>query len=103
MLRPGGVDKGDGGAPDDDAAIAQAIRRLLATRADAATLCPSEVARQLWPDPAAWRAAMPQVRDVATHLALQGVVEIRRGGVALDPLAPGAGPVRIGRGARFDA
>lgn len=85
-----------------DACIEARLRALLGTRAAQATVCPSEVARSLWADEAQWRAAMPRVRAVAARLGASGVVVLRRAGVELDPAAPGPGPLRVGRGARFD-
>lgn len=64
---------------------------LLARRAAGATICPSEVARALFPDD--WRSAMPSV-----HAAIDGLV--RDGAVWLswkrERLATRSGPYRIG-------
>lgn len=84
----------------DDAGIATEIRSLLSDRAPDASICPSEVARRLWPD-TAWRDAMPEVRRVAARLADVGVIRITQSDVALDPHTPISGPVRLRRGPRW--
>ncbi|MCV4939550.1 DUF3253 domain-containing protein, partial [Escherichia coli] len=63
-----------------DAAIEASIFGLLDQRQAGATICPSEVARALQPD-GAWRALMPQVRDVAQRLARARRLRVTRGGV----------------------
>lgn len=84
----------------DDAAIAADIRLLLSDRAPDASICPSEVARRLWPDDA-WRDAMPDVRRVAARLAEIGVIRITQSDAELDPDAPMTGPIRLRRGPRW--
>ena len=84
----------------DDTRIATGIRTLLAERAPDASICPSEIARDLWPDPA-WRNAMPDVRRVARQLAAVGVIRITQSDVDLDPDAQPAGPIRLRRGPRW--
>lgn len=84
-----------GAAPD--AGIERSIGELLDRRRPGATLCPSEVARDLaGDDEAAWRPLMPAVRRVAARLATEGFLRVTRGGVEVDPEAPG-GPIRLGR------
>ena len=78
-----------------DADIEQRIFALLSLRQPGATICPSEVARSLLPDGGAWRAQMPQVREVAQALAQQHRLRVTRGGVPVDAIAPG-GPIRLG-------
>ena len=81
----------------DDAAIEAALWSLLDRRASTATVCPSDVARAVGPSKGDdWRAAMPQVRRVAAHLAERGLLRVTRGGRDVDALAPG-GPIRLGR------
>jgi Protein of unknown function (DUF3253) len=63
-----------------DAAIEQAITAALARREPPKTICPSEVARHLCRDEAAWRALMPRVRAVAFALAARGAIEVTQGG-----------------------
>lgn len=86
----------------DDARIAGEIRALLTARAPAASICPSEVARALWPE-ADWRDAMPDVRRVACGLARAGEVTITQGDAFLDPTAPSSGPIRLRRGPQWQA
>ncbi len=78
-----------------DAVIADTILSMIAARAATATICPSEVARALATDEAAWRELMPQIRGVAAHLAARGLLRVTRGGVVVDATAPG-GPIRLG-------
>ena len=80
----------------DDGAITETLFSLLAARAPAATVCPSDVARALAPDEEAWRALMPQVRRVAAGLAAEGRLRVTRGGVDVDAESRG-GPIRLGR------
>ncbi len=57
------------------------------------TICPSEVARALWPED--WRQHMPSVRDIAYQLCDEGVIEITQGGVVqADPRAS-KGAIRL--------
>jgi len=76
--------------------IAAAIERVVAARADGATVCPSEVARFLAGDDARWRALMPAVRAAAAELARAGRLSVTRGGIEVDAMSPG-GPIRLGR------
>lgn len=86
----------DAPAPE---AIAEAIVTLLEQRIASATICPSEVARKLYPHPG-WRGLMDLVRDVAAGLVDDGVIVATRSGRPVDLMAPG-GPVRLGRGPRW--
>lgn len=85
-------------APDrvaEDEAIAATLLALCARRAAAkpgATICPSEVARVLWPD--GWRAKMEAVRRVGRALAREGAIEVCQGGRVLDPIEPSRGAIR---------
>lgn len=79
-----------------DAAIEDSIFGLLSARQPGATICPSEVARGLAAEEAAWRALMPQVRQVAQALADAGRLRITRGGQPVSATGPG-GPIRLGR------
>lgn len=78
------------------AAIERKIFELLAARQEGATLCPSDVARALVSDAGAWRELMPQIRQVAQHLAEQDRLSVTRGGTPVDATCPG-GPIRLGR------
>lgn len=58
------------------------------------SICPSEVARDLAPDEASWRALMPAVRAAALRLQEQGKLRVTRNGVDVDATAAG-GPIRL--------
>lgn len=76
-----------------EAVIEQAILTLTAARAPR-TICPSEVARSLMANEAAWRALMPTVREAAGRLADAGLIEVTQRGVPVDPRTAG-GPIRL--------
>ena len=76
----------------DAAAIADAIRRLVAERGAARSICPSEVARLLSPDD--WRPLLGAVRGAAAGLARDGEIEILRKGRAVEPDSP-RGVIRL--------
>lgn len=73
--------------------IAATILTLAGHRAPEGTICPSDAARAI--GGAGWRDLVPEVRDVARHLAIEGRVEITQRGEVLDPDATWKGPVRI--------
>jgi hypothetical protein len=77
------------GAPDP---IADAIRARLAGVASGATICPSEVARALFPDD--WRPQMERVREAARRLVASDEIEITQGGRPVDP-DHARGPIRL--------
>jgi hypothetical protein len=79
-----------------DERIVATIFALLDTRAAQATICPSDAARALAADEAAWRALMPEVRRVAAALADAGRLRATARGVDVDALAA-KGPIRLGR------
>ena len=79
---------------DED--IVAAIFDLLAHRAEGATICPSDAARALAGDEAAWRALMPEVRRVSAALAAQGRLRVTAHGVEVSALEA-RGPIRLGR------
>ena len=70
------------------AAIEASILALTASRGFDKSICPSEVARAMWPGPPAdgWQALLGPVRAAAVRLARTGQVEILRKG---QPVAPG--------------
>ncbi|MEO0975224.1 MAG: DUF3253 domain-containing protein, partial [Pseudomonadota bacterium] len=70
-----------GGAGREGLALEQAILSLLAARADGASCCPSEVARQRYPEER-WRDEMETVRQAARRLAHADRIEITQGGKA---------------------
>jgi hypothetical protein len=81
-----------------DTALEDAIRALLTSRARAATVCPSEAARQVASaqDGQEWRPLMEPARMAARRLVARGEVEIVRAGRVMDP-ATAKGPIRIRR------
>lgn len=85
--------------PPDAARINEALRALLAQRADDASICPSEVARAI--GGAHWRALMPEVRRIAGELVGKGIVVLTQGDRVLDPGVPPVGPIRVRRGPRW--
>lgn len=82
-------------ACDDARAIERALLELLDGRDAASSVCPSEVARRLWPT--AWREHMGDVRAVARDLAAQGRLRVTQRGHVLDPHVPWRGAVRLAR------
>lgn len=85
---------------DDD--IAQEIVRQLSRRAADSSICPSEVARALQSDEAAWRALMPQVREVAAAMRNDRLLRITQGGVDVPSDALHRGAIRLARGPEFN-
>jgi hypothetical protein len=77
-----------------DAAISTQIENLLAQRQLGKSICPSEVARSLASDEAAWRALMPQVRRVADELAAQGRLVVTHRGLRVNALTA-KGAIRL--------
>lgn len=74
-------------------AVSQAIMEATAERAPA-TICPSEVARALWPQD--WRPHMDEVRAAAFALVDAGELEVTQGGEVVDGRAA-RGPIRLRR------
>ena len=75
-----------------DVQLEEAIRAKLQQRAMDATICPSEVARDLGGDE--WRDLMEPARAAARRLVAAGEVEITQGGKVVDP-STAKGPIRI--------
>jgi hypothetical protein len=72
--------------------LSDAVLQRVAAREG--TVCPSEVARALWPQD--WRAHMDEVREAAYALAARGELEVTQGGEVVDgPTA--RGPIRLRR------
>ena len=90
--------------PLDDDQLApraeSAIVALLRTRDATSTICPTDAARVV--DADHWRGRLDLVRRVAAQLHDDGVVEVRQGGEVVDDPRDVRGPLRIGRGPRFD-
>jgi hypothetical protein len=83
--------------------IAAAIIELLRKRAPEASICPSDVARALGEDEAAWRALMQPVRDAAAALARENRIVITQGAHRVEPADVGHGAIRLRRGPNFPA
>jgi len=79
-----------------DEQIAETIFRLLDARAADSSICPSDAARSLASDEAAWRVLMPEVRRVAAALVADGTLRVTQHGDDVDPLTA-RGPIRLGR------
>lgn len=78
---------------DSGELVQNEIMRLARLRGVSKTICPSEVARSLWPDD--WREHMQAVRDAATVLVRAGKIVVTQKGDVVD-LANVRGPVRLG-------
>ena len=66
-----------------DDRIEAAILSLLEKRGAGKSICPSEAAREAFPD--TWRDHMRHVRAAAIHLAREGRIVITRKGKPVDP------------------
>lgn len=75
-----------------DSALEDAIVGLLGARARDASICPSEVARQVGGE--SWQSLMEPTRMAARRLVAQGKVQITQGGKVVDP-SRAKGPIRI--------
>ena len=73
--------------------IADEILRQVQLRGVGKTICPSEVARTLFPDD--WREHMDDVREAAGLLAAAGSIVVTQRGKAVDVSAV-RGPIRLG-------
>ncbi|RYE19965.1 MAG: DUF3253 domain-containing protein [Sphingobacteriaceae bacterium] len=72
--------------------IQQKIIEMATNRGAEKTICPSEVAREMFGDD--WRSAMQAVREAAFDLALKNKVVVTQKGKAVDPETL-KGPIRI--------
>ncbi len=61
-------------------------------RSAAGTICPSEVARSLWPED--WRDHMEEVRQAAAELCSAELLQATQGGVPVQ-IADAVGPIRL--------
>lgn len=73
--------------------LEEEIRERVARRGASASLCPSEVARAVFPEDQ-WRERMEDVRRAARRLAHRGEIRITQKGRAVDP-ASFRGPIRL--------
>ncbi len=72
--------------------IKKIILKLSFARGEDKTICPSEVAREIFGDN--WRPEMQNVRDAAFDLAAKNLVIIMQKGKKVDPVDI-KGPIRI--------
>lgn len=82
----------------DPVSVREALLRQARERGPQASLCPSEVARQIAAGNARdtdWRALMPAVRAAASDLARAGQVEVLQRGQKQNPDGPWRGPIRV--------
>lgn len=63
--------------------IEEKIMELLLERGPSKTICPSEVARALFPED--WREHMEEVRSVARALVKKDLIAITQAGQEVDP------------------
>jgi hypothetical protein len=73
--------------------VERALTDLLDSRRLVASVCPSEVARLLWPQ--GWRERMGTVHAAARSLARAGRLVVTQRGTVLDPGVPWSGPIRL--------
>lgn len=81
-----------------DHALEASIIALLTKRAQHASICPSEAAREV--DPVAWADHMEAARQAARRLTAKSQIEITQGGNVVDP-STAKGPIRLRRGRQF--
>lgn len=72
-----------GGPSRLDREVEERLLEMARARSRGATLCPSEVARALFPDPD-WRSEMERVRRAGRRLAADGRIEVTQGGRVVD-------------------
>jgi hypothetical protein len=72
--------------------LPETILHLASLRGSDKTICPSEVARNIWPDN--WRKHMAEVRNAAFHLRDEGKVQIKQKGKPVEGNEL-VGPIRI--------
>lgn len=77
-----------------EAEVEAAILELAQARGPERSVCPSEVARALAPDQAAWRALMPAVRAAAGRLRAKGLIRVTQRGQAVEA-ENARGPIRL--------
>ncbi|MEL6546300.1 MAG: DUF2256 and DUF3253 domain-containing protein [Myxococcota bacterium] len=80
-------------SPNDDA-LESSILSLLDRRGSGKTICPSEAARQVFPE--GWREHMEDSRRAARRLVARGEIVITQNGHIVDP-STAKGPIRLRR------
>lgn len=78
---------------DLDHRLESSILLLLESRANGATICPSEAARAVADD---WQPLMERTRSAARRLHVAGTIDILQGGRVVDP-STAKGPIRLRR------
>lgn len=81
-----------GGPGRLDRRIEVRLLEMLGERPPGATLCPSEVARDLFPD-RVWRDEMERVRRAGRRLAVAGRIDVTQSGRVVD-FSDARGPIR---------
>lgn len=76
----------------DQKLIKKAILQMAAQRGPDKTICPSEVAKNLFPEN--WRNQMQNIRDAAFELQVENQVQILQKGKLVD-IETSKGPIRI--------
>ncbi|WP_207310481.1 DUF3253 domain-containing protein [Rubripirellula amarantea] len=74
------------------AAIANCILKMATERGEAKSICPSEVARNLFGE--SWRSQMPLIRDIAAELVVATQIVVTQKGHSVHPV-DATGPIRI--------
>ena len=77
----------------EDREVEAALLELLKERGPAKTICPSELARQRYPDDK-WRSEMERVRRAARRLVAKGQAEILQKNQVVDA-STAKGPIRV--------
>ena len=77
---------------DNQTKILQSIMTMATRRGPDKSVCPSEIARSLFPED--WRGHMQEIRDLARELHRDGKVLVTQQGIPVDPDHI-KGPVRI--------
>lgn len=72
--------------------IQETLMALVYERGASKSICPSEVARKLWPE--GWEEHMEEVRRIARQLHSQGMIEITQKGRVVQDLNF-KGPIRL--------
>ena len=71
----------------DTAAVEAAILELTLARGSDKSICPSEAARRLHPEPEGWQSLLGPVRQAAIRLSRAGRIDILRKGKPVPPEA----------------
>jgi hypothetical protein len=66
-----------------DESIEDEILEMLMRRGEGKTICPSEVARKLYPE--SWREELEHVRQIARKLVKEEKIVITQAGQVIDP------------------